>query len=249
MNEFFDRLQKAARDLAGAVPGDAAPEKTDDGKVEMSPSDFVGWVTAEIEKAAKDSNDVRKARVTHLLEQIAEVRKEFEGSPNVPTVVRAAQFKDPGQQTITSSESSPQAQGGGQTAFSQNTAPEPAALPNTPPGGQTPPATAPSSGFETVGNATFAKAFTDALEKMNEAIAKMGAPDPSPQPNAKGDDKGEGRGAAAKTEKSAKDVSRVLWPMDMNTAFGRGETEDPESPEWGFDHEATADDKTDNAAE
>ena len=33
----------------------------------------------------------------------------------------------------------------------------------------------------------------------------------------------------------AKAANGAFWPLDMNTPFGRGETDDPEVPEWGLD--------------
>lgn len=212
MQELFDRLQKAVGEMANPS---AEPAESEPATVEMSMEEFVGYVTEQVEKSANDTPEIKAERLGHLQSQI-EVAKNFEGSPGGKVKVQS--FKDRAQSTTTSKNVSAGNATPGSN-FSAGSPTAPAGKPSTPSGGTVPPTTASGSGFATPAAATFAKS----MEDLQKAIKAIGNEPTVPEAPA----------TPAKVEKS--ESADPLWPMDMNTAFGRGETEADQVPEWGMD--------------
>lgn len=216
MQELFDRLQKAVGEMANPS---TEPAESDPATVEMSMEEFVGYVTEQVEKSANDEPEIKAERLAHLQSQI-EVAKNFEGSPGGKVKVQS--FKDRSQSTHTTKNVSAGNATPGSN-FSAGSPTAPAGKPSTPTGGTVPPTTAPGSGFATPAAATFAKS----MEDLQKAIKSIGAaPETAPET------------APAKVEKSEENRTEAadpMWPMDMNTAYGRGETETETAPEWGND--------------
>lgn len=221
MKDILDRMQKAL----GALAEDDTP--TPSGVVKMSPEKFLGYATEQVEKAAKDKPEIRKARLAHLRGQVAAVAKNFEGQ--VPAEIPVSTFKDPDQKTTTSQEENPapQNQSEGLGNFASND-PGPAknGVGSPLPGGSLPGAgdAAPAGSGAPGYPESFAKAFASLakqLEKLGDAPAPAGAA-PAPAAPAAG---------AAPVEKSI----GVIWPNDMNGSFGRGLADGEGEPEWGFD--------------
>ncbi len=270
MKDLLDRLSKALGTLSEApaeAPAAGGPE-------DMTAEAFTVYVTEELEKAGKDSPEVKILRLKALKTQIEELAKNFEGRPSTPGgILRVTRFKDPGQITTTEKTQAP----GNATPTTQFTAgPEvqPPGMASTPPGGKMPPLTAGSSGFAPPATATFAKA----LESLDDAIAKLGGKTDEEIAKAKAEAKAKADEAAkiakanegkspeeiakaktdadakAKTDEAAKvkkSKTDAFWPLDMNTDFGMGKTDDPDVPEWGLDDGTSPKTKpaTDNAAE
>lgn len=218
MKELLERFTKAVEAMSETAAPPAAAEPPAPEAKTMTPEEFMAYATSEVEKAAKDPAEVRKARLAHLKTNLATVAKNFEGP--TPGAMAIPVFKDPGQQTTTTTEKAvPTATGQGEASnFSQNdTPPAVNQAGNTPPGGTMPaPNSAGSSGFETPANATFAKAveaMAKAVATIETATASKPAEPPAPVAKAEG----------------------VQWAADMNTPFGRGEKDAPTEPDWGWD--------------
>lgn len=230
MKDLLDRLSKAVGALVGAEA-----EITEDGPEDMTLEAFTVYMTEELEKAAKDTPEVKIARLKHLAEQI-EVAKNFEGRPATPGgILRVQRFKDPGQLTPTETTRSP-SNASATTQFTAGPEVHPPGMASTPPGGKLPPLTAGSSGFASPANATFAKA----LEGLNKALAELEGKPVTKSEEKTPEELETEKVAKAEVDEKAKiakaDANKAFWPHDMNTAFGRGETKDPEVPEWGLDH-------------
>ena len=136
-------------------------------------------------------------------------------------------FKDPAQITPTTAPAkttnAPQT-----TNFTAGAETAPAGKPSTPAGGSLPPTTAGGSGFSTPAAATFAKSMEE-IKAGIEALASGGA---TPEET-----------STTSEETSTKPVTKAadpLWPIDMNTPFGRGEADDDNIPPWGFDPNSDA---------
>lgn len=227
LKDLFERLHKAVEGLAQADGGQ------DDGRVKkMTPDQFLGYATEQIEAAAKDKPEIRKARLAHLATQIQAVAKNYEGP--TPGAADVQTYKTPDQQTPTMTESAPPGSNDqtGTTNFSQEDPPQSQAggVGQTPPGGSLPPQVAGGSGFATPEAATFAKA----MEKLHAAVAKMASEEPAKAPEKP--TQTQTQPAPEKTEKSL----GVVWPLDMNTPFGLGSKDAPEHPDWGYDKGSTA---------
>ena len=269
MKDLLDRLHKAVGALAEApaeAPAEAGPE-------DMTIEAFTVYVTEELEKAAKDQPEVKILRLKALAEQI-EIAKNFEGRPSTPGgILRVTRFQDPGQVKTTEKTTSP-GNASPTTQFTAGPETHPPGMATTPPGGKMPPLTAGSSGFDSPATATFAKA----LEVLNDQVALLEGKTPEEIAKVKAEAKAKAEEAAkiakanegktpeeiakaktdaeakAKTDEAAKVAKakgEAFWPLDMNTEFGRGETDDPDVPEWGLDDGTSPKTKpaTDNAAE
>jgi len=216
MKDLLDRLQKAVAALANTTQSadDAGDEST-----EMTPDEFVAYVTTQVEKAATDTPEIRAERLAALGAQI-ELAKNFEGP--TPGKMAVATFKDPGQQTPTMAAGAmpPQNATPG-TSATAGPAVQPAGSPTTPAGGELPSQANPPAA------ATFAKALDD-LKGAIEGLAKP--TEETTAPVTKTDD-----GKPAPVTKTKDADKGPIWPMDMNTPWGRGETEDDATPEWGVD--------------
>ena len=253
MKDLLDRLHKALGTLA-----ETDTEASTEGPEDMTAEAFTVYVTEELEKAAKDSPETKVLRLTALKAQIEALAKNFEGRPSTPGgILRVTRFKDPGQVTTTE-KTIPPKNATPTTQFTTGPETHPPGTATTPPGGKMPPLTAGGSGFDNPATATFAKA----LEGLDDAIAKLGGKTDEEIAKAKADAKAKAAKAAkvakanegkspeeiakakvdadakvkAEAEKVAKaKASEAFWPLDMNTDFGRGETDDPDVPEWGLD--------------
>lgn len=224
MKTQLDRLLKAVNELAATGETPAPDTETD--TVDMSMDEFVAYCTDQVEKAGSDPEEVRAERLKALVAQI-EIAKNFEGP--TPGKMKIAQFKDPAQ--ITPKSATAKTSNAPQTTnFSSGAPTQPAGTPSTPSGGKIPPQTASGSGFESPAAATFAKA----VEGLTTAIAKLTGEGEAAEPPAATE---EPPAATEEVSKSEGDDTPAdgMWPMDMNTPFGRGETEDDVTPEWGFD--------------
>lgn len=229
MKDLLDRLHKA-------IDGLANPGGADDGTVDMNADQFVAYATEQLEAAAKDKPEIRKARIDHLKGQIESVIKNFEGPTATPGGSFAVQqFRDRDQLAPTSQErpTPGSVSTGGSNNFAQQDPPNnQQGVGNTPPGGTMPaPDSAGSSGFASPAEVTFAKRL-EGMAKALVALTKGEGDDPpagdppadKPPAKAEGDD-------GEKVEKGL----GVLWPLDLNTPFGRGDKDAPEEPEWGYD--------------
>ena len=228
MKDLLDRLTKAIGSMANPNPDDAPEEP-----VEMSMEDFMVYVTEQVEKAAADTPDIRSERFAHLKTQIEAVTKNFEGP--TPGKASVQQFKDRGQQKTTVAPVKAPDNATPGSNFTGGPTVAPAGKPTTPSGGQLPPITAGGSGFSTPAAATFAKA----METLGKSIAELEKEGMAP---AAGDPPA-GDQLPVKTSEGdpppAKPVTKAaepMWPQDLNTAFGRGETDDDITPDWGFDN-------------
>lgn len=229
MKDLLDRLHKA---IDGLAQTDAP--SSGDGRTEMTPDQFLAYATDQIEKAAKDPAEVKKARLAHLKGQIASVAKNYEGSTPVPGPFKIEQYKSSDQNVSTSTEKAPGNNAPATSAasnFASGDTPAPVSgAGSQPSGGQNPPITAGGSGFASPEAATFAKA----VDTLTAAVSKMEEATPAAPP---------GKDPAQVPTQTSKPVEKsigVIWPMDMNSGFGRGEKEVPESPEWGYDSGSTA---------
>lgn len=212
MKELMERLSKAVNEMITAVAPGAAPPSQSEEATKMTAEAFVKYAGEQITKAKSDAPEIRIQRLNALVAQI-EVAKNFEGSTEG---VAIQQFKDPAQNTPTTTNVTPD-NATPTTNFSAGPEVQPPGNPTTPAGGEVPPMVAPSSGFAPVGAASFAKA----MDGLNAAIADfktVAATPATPAPVTK---------AASK---------EPLWPLDLNTPFGRGETDDDNEPEWGRDN-------------
>lgn len=234
MKDLLNRLQKAVEAMANPNPD--APEDT----VEVTLEGCVAHLAEQVEKVAKDPAEVRPARLAHIM-AVIDVAKNFEG----PTggAMRIPAFKDPGQTSPTAPaqaqvpKNAPVA-----TNATANEAPQPAGKPATPAGGQVPPMTAGSSGFDSPAAATFAKSMEE-LQKAIAELAKGQAGDPPAGDPPAGDPPAKTEGDAGEQKPVQKSNLNPVWPLDMNTPFGRGETEDDGTPDWGFDPKSDAADR------
>ncbi len=231
MKDLLDRLSKAV----GALAGDSAETPEVDGPEDMNLEAFTVYVTEELEKAAKDTPEVKIARLKALAEQI-ELAKNFEGRPAMPGgILRVQRFKDPGQRSTTEATRQP-SNASATTQFTAGPEAHPPGMASTPPGGKMPPLTAGGSGFDSPATATFAKA----LEALTKTIGELEGKTPEQikaesEEAAKVAKANEGKSADEAKVAKAKE-SAAFWPLDMNTPFGRGETDASETPEWGLDH-------------
>lgn len=224
------RLSKALETLTA----DDAPEGT------MTPDQFVAYATDQVEKAAKDKDPaVRKARLSHLKDQVAAVAKNFEGE--VPAAIPVQTFKDPGQKTPTTEDlgnPAPQNQSENVANFGSNDpGPAKAGVGSPPPGGDMPGATAGT------GAPGYPESFAKAMAALTKAIDGLGAPAPAtgttpaapapaPAPGATPPAQG---APAPGTETTVEKSIGVIWPSDMNSPIGRGLAEDEADLPWGFD--------------
>lgn len=220
MKDLLERMKKALGDLA-------AEDAPTDGPKNMTPEQFLTYATEQVEKAAKDKPEVRKARLLHLQGQVAAVAKNFEGS--VPAALPVSTFKDPDQTTPTTADGGtpgPQNQPEALGNFAQNDpGPAGSSVGSQPPGGQNPPLTA-GSGAEAPEQ--FAKMFAG-LQKALENLATppatatppAAAPTPPPTETTPPADVKKGMG--------------VIWPADMNSPFGQEVDDEDAEPGWGFD--------------
>ena len=229
MKDLLDRLSKAVNEMSAPSTAETPETPAADAPVEMSLEDFVGYAVEQVEKAAADTAEIRLERLAALTAAI-EVAKNFEGP--TPGKLQVQRFKDPAQ-IVPSTKGVTPKNAPATTHFTSGPPTAPAGNPSTPSGGQLPPMTAGGSGFSTPAAATFAKAMED-LQKAIEGIAKGDATEtPAAPPTAPVEPTMEEAPAPATVTKAAD--TEPLWPMDMNTDFGRGKVEDDTTPEWGFD--------------
>jgi len=226
MKDLLERLQKAVDNLTAAT----GTEPTADKGTEVTFAQFVEYAGAQIEKAAKEEPAARTARLKHLHGQIDAVRKNWEGPTPAAGTVRIQMFKDPGQQvpTTETAPTLPVNATPANSAASTPTPPDQLGVGNQPPGGQSLPAEAGSSGFATPAEATFAKALVDLTSKLDEVL--KGTP-------AATDEEPPKEGAAEATaetedEKVEKGIG-VIWPLDLNTPAM--DDEEFKAPEFGYD--------------
>lgn len=228
-DNILDRLHKAIGALAETTEEKPAAkpsvQKSED--LKLTRGQFVGFVVEQVEKAAKDTAPVRKARLAYL-QKCVEIVKNWEG----PTTgaMSIPMFKDPDQlqPTVEVQGQMPASDDQGSVSpnnFAMNDAPPAVAGPagTTPPGGDLPPTVAGSSGFASLSEATFAKALGQIEASIAKAMGTPPATETKPEP--------------AKVTKSTEDL---LWPHDMNTPFGRGDVAKADAPEWGWDSEKSA---------
>ena len=242
LQSSLEKLQKSVDALA-----------VDEGNENMSPEQFVEYATDQVTQAATDKDPtLRVTRLKALSEQIG-IAKDFIGSPATPGgILSVKRFQDPAQVKTTEKTQSP-SNATAVTLISSNAIPNAEAGAGSPiPGGKVPPIVAPGSGFDSPSTATFAKSLDDMGTKIDALIAKVAKGDDKPDDKTNADkaddktddkaddktddkadaDKDADKPDAEKTEKS----EGTVWPLDMNSKFGMGETEDPEKPDWGWDH-------------
>jgi hypothetical protein len=236
MSDNLERLTKAVEKL------------TDNGggSVEMSPEDFIAYAAGQIEKMSSDTPEVKTRRVAALKANVEAITKNFEGPTAIPLtgLLSVIQFADPDQVQTTIKTIEPMGVGGGPDNFSING--EQAAVngAGAAPTGQLVPAPmAAGSGFESPAMETFAKA----LEGLTKALIGIADETPSSEGETGSQTVGTSEGdpkPVKKNDGSEKaSVAKVaLWPIDMNTPFGRGETDDDDDPEWGRDGSEVPDD-------
>lgn len=226
MNDLLDRLTKAVAELAAEPTATTETAET----VEMSPVDFVKHVQSEIEKAVSEEGEIRSARIANILQNIS-VAKEFIGSPQTPGgLLAVSMFRDPAQVKETSKEMAPTGALPNATAISTNPVPPAVNGAGSVNGDKMPPLNAGGSGFAT--------AFSKAVESISGIVKELEAAD---APEVKTDGVAKADATETKTETvEATEKARTVWPLDMSTPFGLGETEDPETPEWGLDGNASA---------
>lgn len=232
MSDNLERLTKAVERLSGG--GDAS--------VEMSPEDFIAYAAGQIEKMVSDTPEVKVMRVDALKANVEAIMKNFEGPTSTPLtgLLSVVRFTDPGQVQTTIKTSEPPGLGEGPDNFSTNG--EQAAVNGAgaaPMGQLVPSSMAAGSGFESPAMATFAKA----LEGLTSALVGVGGDD-TDSDDEKGSQTAEissdvskpvEKNVSSQGEEKAPVTKAAFWPLDMNTPFGRGETEDDEEPEWGRD--------------
>ena len=228
MEELFARLEKSLLGLAAL--------ENDGDMVEMTHDEFLQWVLGQVDAAKGDGVEVRKARLMHVSNQLASVRKNFIGpTPTATGKISVGMFKDPAQAPTTIKTVEPTGALPNATGASTNPIPPGVAggAGKVQSGGQMPPVVAGSSGFVSPSQATFAKAIDAISEKLDgltgEASGEASASEAS----------GEASASEASGESVAKSV-RMIWPLDMATDFGMGKIDDPGVPEWGFDADLNA---------
>lgn len=243
MKENLERLAKATSDLAkGEEP---------DGPTEMSPEDFIAYAAEQMEKAAGDSPEVREARLTALGEVVADVEKNFEGmNETLGGLLAVKQFRDPGQVQTTMKTTNPTTPPVGAGNFASNAeAPGVNGAGSAPTGKLVP---APQKSAE-----SFMKAMADLTAVLKGETSESAAPEGEKAPeNAEGgetDPKPVEKSEGSQGDREGKEgepafvakATGVVWPLDMNTPFGRGETDDDEVPEWGRDGDQATGETTD----
>jgi len=210
---LLDRMAKALGALDGS--GETSPEP-----VKMSPEAFLAYAAEQVEKAAKDAPAVRVKRLKSLRDNVAAIAKNFEGPTPTQDAVPVVQFHDADQLDPTSEViGSPPDQPAGATNFAQNdTPPNVAGAGSTPTGGELPPIVAPSSGFNSVDAAVFAKGIEQLAGKLGalEAAVQKSATTP-----------------AAPATTTVEKATRVLWPVDMNRELSADDADDDSA--WGLD--------------
>lgn len=236
MNELLERFKKAVEGLAQPV------ERIEDSRQEMTTEQFIEYATEQLEKAATDTPEIRVERLKALRMNVELFKAEysFEGpttSNKFSGVLAVSMFRDPAQVQTTEKTQPPKSVSGGATAFSNvDVQPSVNGAGNVT-GDKMPPLIAAGSGFETPTSATFAKAL-DELGNVLASLAGEEEPEKVETEKADTEEKPE-EGEKVKTEKveaeNIESSNDAYWPFDMNTPFGRGETTDPETPEWGID--------------
>lgn len=232
MDDLLSRFSKAVAGLQGA--------NEPSGPVEMTPEQFIQYATEQLEKAATDSDDIKVQRLEALKTVVEDVAKNYEGKTPTPLtgLLSVNQFKDPAQQVPTSKTINPPTQGNGATNFSANDVPPTQGAGSAPTGTLVP--------SQSDASASFTKALqslTDVLEKMAGTKKEV---DPKKDETKKSDDLSDTKSTDKKedgndTTSVTKNVDVAGWPADMNTAYGRGETDNPGVPEWGFDFKPESD--------
>jgi hypothetical protein len=235
MKELFDKFQKAVDGLNRAVEGDQKEETQEPEAQEMTPEQFLNYAIDQVNKAADDTPEVRVLRLKSLQEyvELAKAEYSFEGKSNKLTgILSVTQYRDPGQVQTTEKTQAPAKIKEGQTNYA-DVAIQPAVNgAGSPTGQKMPPLSAGGSGFETPGNASFAKAF----EKLDELLSSLTKEEPKKEDTKKAEPK-EDKKVETKKSEDVPETSQddTFWPFDMNSPFGRGETKNPEVPEWGRD--------------
>lgn len=226
MEELFARLEKSLLELAAL--------ESDGETVEMTHEEFIQWVLGQVDAAKGDSGEVRKARLMHVSNQLASVRKNFIGpTPNATGKVSVGMFKDPAQNPTTLKTVEPTGALPNATGVSTNPIPPGVAggAGKVQAGGQTPPVIAGSSGFASPSQATFAKSLDEISDKLNALTGEPSASEPSAsEPSA----------SEPSASEPVEKCMRMIWPLDMATDFGMGKVDDPGAPEWGFDIDLNA---------
>lgn len=244
-SELLNRFKKAVEGLDAATGNDETPKMTAD--------QFIEYATEQMEKAAKDSPEVRIERLKSLRANVELAKQEysFEGSSNTfGGLLAVTQFRDPDQVQTTEKTQSPASVSDGVTAFSQTDIQPSVNGAGNVTGDKMPPLVAAGSGFEPPTSASFAKAL-DELENVLASLTGDGESGDGKTGDAGGEDKNrtetnKSKGGKIETKKGDADGEGAVdtfWPFDMNTAFGRGETENPEIPEWGVDGKPIPEDK------
>lgn len=224
MKELLARLNKALGEMADL---DAAPDTATE--AEMTAEQFIAYATEQVEKAAADTDPgIRKARLAHLRTQVEAVAKAFDPGASTGSFAGdtklafpVTQFRDPAQVPDLPPKTVAPGQTPAVTNFGdQGVPPNARGVGAQPPGGQNPPLTAGKGG------AGYSAAFTKMVEGLSSAIEKL-TTDPAETSETS---------ETQTVEKSTK----VLWPADMNSAFGSGLLDAEEEPTWGRDPKPAA---------